>query len=171
MKFSLPSADDPFSDSCHREHCAYISCREALRRARSCFSQPKSTVCSPSPSCLLCFPPIQLWNSQDDYRESTWARRVWCLATGIVLVAGALAAAQFARVPFFRFVPSRYSTVLPAILAAVVASWIALQSLKGTNPDQASAARFQTLAEAIPQIVWMADANGRTSFIHKRGMR
>jgi hypothetical protein len=34
--------------------------------------------------------------------------------------------------------------------------WIALQLLKGENPDQASAVRFQTLAEAIPQIVWIA---------------
>ncbi len=95
-------------------------------------------------------------------------RRLWCLATGIVLVAGALAAALSARVPFFRFVPFHYSAVLPVILAAVVALWIALQSLKGETPDQASAARFQTLAEAIPQIVWIADANGRTSFINKR---
>lgn len=95
-------------------------------------------------------------------------RRVWCLAIGIVLVAGTLAAAQLTEVPFFRFVPSHYSTVLPTILAAVVASWIALQSLKGENPDQASAVRFQTLAEAIPQIVWIADSNGRTSFINKR---
>jgi diguanylate cyclase (GGDEF)-like protein/PAS domain S-box-containing protein len=95
-------------------------------------------------------------------------RRVWCLATGIVFVAGALAAAQLARVPFFRFVPYHYSAVLPVILAAVVASWIALQSLKGENPDQASAVRFQTLAEAIPQIVWIADSNGRTSLLNKR---
>ena len=96
------------------------------------------------------------------------ARRLWCLATGIVLVAGALAAAQVAKVPFFRLVPYHYSAVLPVILAAVVASWIALRSLKGENPDQASAVRFQTLAEAIPQIVWIADSNGHTSFINKR---
>ena len=57
---------------------------------------------------------------------------------------------------------------MPVILAAIVASWIILQSIKGENPDQASAARFQTLAEAIPQIVWIADSNGRTSFINKR---
>ena len=48
-------------------------------------------------------------------------RRLWCLATGIVLVAGAFAAGQLARVPFFRFVPNPYSAVLPAILAVVVA--------------------------------------------------
>lgn len=95
-------------------------------------------------------------------------RRVWCLATGIVLVLGTLAVAQLARVPLFRFVPYHYSAVLPVIPAAVIASWIALQSLKGENPDQASAVRFQTLAEAIPQIVWIADSNGRTSFINKR---
>jgi len=29
-------------------------------------------------------------------------------------------------------------------------------------------ARFQTLAEAIPQIVWIADANGETTYINKR---
>jgi PAS domain-containing protein len=74
---------------------------------------------------------------------------------------------QVARVPFFRFVPYHYSTLLPVILAAVVASCIALQSLKGENPDQASTVRFQTLAEAIPQIVWIADSNGHASFINK----
>jgi PAS domain-containing protein len=95
-------------------------------------------------------------------------RRIWCLAIGIVLVAGSLAAAQLVRAPFFRFVPYHYPAVMPVILAAVVASWIILQSMKGENPDQASAARFQTLAEAIPQIVWIADSNGRTSFINKR---
>jgi PAS domain S-box-containing protein len=95
-------------------------------------------------------------------------RRVWCLATGILLVAGTLAAALFAKAPFFRFIPYHFSAVLPVILAAVVASWIVLRSLKGKNPDQASAIRFQTLAEAIPQIVWIADSNGRTSFINKR---
>jgi diguanylate cyclase (GGDEF)-like protein/PAS domain S-box-containing protein len=96
------------------------------------------------------------------------ARRIWCLATGIVLVAGALAAMQVARGPFFRFVPYHYSTLWPVILAAVVASCIAVQSLKVENPDQASAVRFQTLAEAIPQIVWIADSDGRTSFINQR---
>jgi len=29
-------------------------------------------------------------------------------------------------------------------------------------------ARFQTLAEAIPQIVWICDANGRTTYLNKR---
>jgi diguanylate cyclase (GGDEF)-like protein/PAS domain S-box-containing protein len=95
-------------------------------------------------------------------------RRIWCLATGIVLVVATLATAQLARLPFFRFVPYHNSAVLPVILAAVVASWVALQSLKGENPDQASAVRFQTLAEAIPQIVWIADSDGRTSFINQR---
>src|SRR5689334_14670873 len=80
------------------------------------------------------------------------ARRIWCLATGILLVAATLAA-LFTRAPFLGFVPHHYSTLLLVILAAVVASWIALKSLKGENPDQASAVRFQTLAEAIPQIV------------------
>ncbi|MBZ5688292.1 MAG: diguanylate cyclase [Acidobacteriia bacterium] len=96
------------------------------------------------------------------------ARRVWCLATVIFLVAGALAATRFARVPFFRLVPAHYSAVLSVILAAVIASWIALRAAKRENPDDGSAARFQTLAEAIPQIVWIADSNGRTSFINKR---
>lgn len=68
-----------------------------------------------------------------------------------LLVAGTVAAAQSARVSFFKFVPYQYSAVLPVILAVVVASWIALQSLKTENPDLASAVRFQTLAEAIPR--------------------
>jgi diguanylate cyclase (GGDEF)-like protein/PAS domain S-box-containing protein len=58
--------------------------------------------------------------------------------------------------------------VLLAIFAAVISSRIALQSTKRTPGSQADAARFQTLAEAIPQIVWIADANGHTSYINKR---
>ena len=96
------------------------------------------------------------------------ARRVWCLATVIFLVAGALAATRFVRVPFFSLVPYHYSAVLSVIFAAVAATWIALRAPKRENPDDGSAVRFQTLAEAIPQIVWIADSNGRTSFINKR---
>ena len=95
-------------------------------------------------------------------------RRLWWLATGIILVGGVLAATRLAGVPLLKFIPYQYSTMLPVILAAVVATSIALRALKRENSDDGSAVRFQTLAEAIPQIVWIADSNGRTSFINKR---
>jgi len=96
-------------------------------------------------------------------------RRVLWLATGIIVVGGILAAARPSNVPLFRSrVPFQYSIVLLVILAAVISSWMVLQYVKKEQPERASAACFQTLAEAIPQIVWIADSNGRTTFINQR---
>ena len=51
--------------------------------------------------------------------------------------------------------------------AAFAASLIALRFMSPFKADQAGDARFQTLAEAIPQIAWIADADGRTTYINK----
>jgi diguanylate cyclase (GGDEF)-like protein/PAS domain S-box-containing protein len=40
-----------------------------------------------------------------------------------------------------------------------------------TIAERQEGARFQTLAEAIPQIVWIADAKGHTTYINKRWYR
>jgi PAS domain S-box-containing protein len=167
MKLSLPSADDSFSNSCQGD-AAPNPQQGGLTSASIIFPSTGDYGVLALCIVLAAFAAYATLELAGRLPRRHRARRIWCLTTGIILVAGALAAAQLARVPFFRFVPYHYSAVLPAILAAVVASWIALQSLKGENPDQASAARFQTLAEAIPQIVWIADSNGRTSFINKR---
>jgi len=59
-------------------------------------------------------------------------------------------------------------TVLVATLAAVLSSTLVLTVLKPDVSSRFSAARFETLAEAIPQIVWIADAHGETTYINKR---
>ena len=59
--------------------------------------------------------------------------------------------------------------LLLAILAAFLACWIALQMGKTFRADQAGTTRI--LAEAIPQIVWIADANGHTTYINKQWYR
>jgi diguanylate cyclase (GGDEF)-like protein/PAS domain S-box-containing protein len=55
-----------------------------------------------------------------------------------------------------------------AIVVTCLLSWFVGQRIKRQNAENASAARFQALAEAIPQIVWIADADGRTTHINKR---
>ena len=52
--------------------------------------------------------------------------------------------------------------------AAVPSSAVALKTAKCENSAHATAARFETLGEAIPQIVWIADANGSTTYVNKR---
>ena len=93
---------------------------------------------------------------------------VW-FSAGAIIVAGVLAVMRQTTVPVLNFPDThRYGTVLLALLAAVVASGITFHGVTKENPEHASAARFQTLAEAIPQIVWIADSNGRTTFISRR---
>ncbi len=74
----------------------------------------------------------------------------------------------FAVAVEFATKPYPHLQLLMLILVAIVAWWIALRTAKTFKIDQAGAARFQTLAEAIPQIVWIADAKGHTTYINKR---
>ena len=55
--------------------------------------------------------------------------------------------------------------LIPLVALSV---WTGLHAAKRLNADQDGAARFRTLAESIPQIVWMADANGRVTYINQR---
>ena len=43
-----------------------------------------------------------------------------------------------------------------------------IDARNGTAGARANAARFETLAEAIPQIIWIADSSGRTTYINQR---
>jgi diguanylate cyclase (GGDEF)-like protein/PAS domain S-box-containing protein len=75
---------------------------------------------------------------------------------------------MFALLAGYVAIAYRDLKLLLVIAAAFIACWITLQMAKTFQADQAGTARFQTLAEAIPQIVWIADANGRTTYINKR---
>jgi PAS domain S-box-containing protein len=98
----------------------------------------------------------------------TWRRIAW-LAALAALFGGALRAAHDFGVPVFRSqILYHYSTVLLVTLAAVVSSTLAIRTVKGEHAARANAARFETLAEAIPQIIWIADASGNTTYINKR---
>src|SRR4029077_3709471 len=61
-----------------------------------------------------------------------------------------------------------YSTVLLVTMAAIVSSTVAIRTVRRENAARANAARFETLAEAIPQIIWIADSSGRTTYINQR---
>jgi len=54
------------------------------------------------------------------------------------------------------------------VIFVVVSGAIVLAMCRRRDIARKSQARFQTLAEAIPQIIWIADASGRTTYINKR---
>ena len=74
----------------------------------------------------------------------------------------------FALLAAYATMAYHHPQLLRLILAAFIAGWMAVHIAKTFKADQAGAARFQTLAEAIPQIVWIADAKGYTTYINKR---
>lgn len=100
-------------------------------------------------------------------RHRRW-RGTSLLALSVLLPVGCFAMRPFAAPAQPLAVPYHYSTLLLVILAAVISSWTALQAAKKFSSDQEGAARFQALAEAIPQIVRIANANGHTTYINKR---
>jgi PAS domain S-box-containing protein len=85
--------------------------------------------------------------------------------------AGTLSAAGWAG---YHFAPDRfeildhYTSIMLAIAVASWTSWFVVQRTKRQNLENNNAASSQALAEAIPQIVWIADANGRTTYINRR---
>ena len=54
------------------------------------------------------------------------------------------------------------------IVASFIAASLALAASSREEIALRSQARFQALAEAIPQIIWIADAGGKTTYINKR---
>ena len=97
-----------------------------------------------------------------------WLRVGWI--AGAVAVLGILfLSVHYLRVPVFRFpIPYHYPTVILVILAAIVSSAIVLITMRRGDLSLKNQAHFQVLAEAIPQIVWIADANGHTTYINKQ---
>jgi len=90
-------------------------------------------------------------------------------AAGVALI---LLVAHWRGLPVLRFtVLYPYSTIFLVILSSAISSAVALISVKRDDASAQTEARFQTLAEAIPQIVWIADASGRTTYINKRWFR
>lgn len=97
----------------------------------------------------------------------SWKGRLLLLAaTGTLLTAGWVGYRLGA--PDRLEIIDHFATILLAIVVASLTSWLVAQRIKRQNADSATGARFQALAEAIPQIVWIADGNGRTTYINKR---
>jgi len=61
-------------------------------------------------------------------------------------------------------------TTLVVMFVAMIGAVLDRQRMERTlhRFNRRGDARFQTLAEAIPQIVWIADADGKTTYINKR---
>lgn len=57
--------------------------------------------------------------------------------------------------------------VMVIVISFITAS-LAFTAFNREEISRRSQARFQTLAEAIPQIIWIADAAGKTTYINKR---
>ena len=104
-------------------------------------------------------------------RRCSWLRvlNVLMIATAVVLV---LLAAHWKGLPVLKFTVLYpyypHSTVFLVILSAAISSAVALFPAYHDHANSQTEARFQTLAEAIPQIIWIADAAGKTTYINKR---
>ena len=100
------------------------------------------------------------------------ARNVLMFAMAVALV---LLAAHWKGLPVLRFTVLYpyypHITVSLVILSAAISPAIALFTAYRDHTNSQTEARFQTLAEAIPQIIWIADANGKTTYINKRWYR
>ena len=97
-----------------------------------------------------------------------WRRIAW-LAAAAAILAGVLRIAHGFDLPAFGSqILYHYSAMVLVIGAAAVSSIAAIRTAKRGKAAAANAVRFETLAEAIPQIIWIADASGRTTYINKR---
>lgn len=95
-----------------------------------------------------------------------WQRTLLLAAAG-VLSAAVWAGYEFGAPDRLELI-DHFATIGLAIIVASSMSWFVAQRIKQQSADSASGARFQALAEAIPQIVWIADGNGRTTYINER---
>jgi diguanylate cyclase (GGDEF)-like protein/PAS domain S-box-containing protein len=95
-----------------------------------------------------------------------WRRIAWLAAAAAILGAGLRFGHDFGLSAFRSQTLFHYSTVLLVTVAAVISSATAIRTAKRENAARANAARFETLAEAIPQIIWIADASGRTTYLN-----
>jgi len=87
---------------------------------------------------------------------------------GAASVGAVFLTAHHFRLPAFRFpILYDYSTIILVILGAILSSAIVFIAMRRGDVSPQSQAHFQVLAEAIPQIVWIADANGQTTYINK----
>jgi diguanylate cyclase (GGDEF)-like protein/PAS domain S-box-containing protein len=94
-------------------------------------------------------------------------QRILFLAATATLSAAGWAGYRFGA-PNRLVILDHYATIVLAIVVTCLMSWFVGKRIKRQNAENASAARFQALAEAIPQIVWIADADGHTTHINKR---
>jgi diguanylate cyclase (GGDEF)-like protein/PAS domain S-box-containing protein len=95
-----------------------------------------------------------------------WRRIAWLAAAAAILGAGLRFGHDFGLSAFRSQTLFHYSTVLLVTVAAVISSATAIRTAKREDAARANAVRFETLAEAIPQIIWIADASGRTTYLN-----
>ena len=99
-------------------------------------------------------------------------RHLVALLSVVAVATAAIWSAKWARTPIVHLIVAcHYSTIIWVILSAAISSAIALIVGRRESGSRFAEARFQTLAEAIPQIVWIADPSGRTTYINKRWFR
>ena len=65
-------------------------------------------------------------------------------------------------------IPYHSSTFVLVTVASFIAGTVLLMTLGRADVARRNQARFEALAEAIPQIIWIADAGGKTTYINKR---
>jgi len=65
-------------------------------------------------------------------------------------------------------IPCHSSAFTLVTLASSIAGTILLTTLGRQRIARRNQARFEALAEAIPQIIWIADSTGKTTYINKR---
>ena len=88
------------------------------------------------------------------------------------LVAAAVSGTFFVfypRVSGMRWqISHHYAGFALVIVASFAAALIILAAFNREDLARKDQARFETLAEAIPQIIWIADRTGKTTYINKR---
>lgn len=104
--------------------------------------------------------------------KSRGACRTLALCSVVALTAVSIFSARWRGIPIVRLTVSyHYSTIVLVVLFAAISSAIVLAVVRRKDSARNTEARFQTLAEAIPQIVWIADPTGRTTYINRRWFR
>lgn len=95
-------------------------------------------------------------------RRRLWSALVAVVVSGIFLF-------FYPRISGLRLqISSHHAGFALVIFASFLAASIILAAFDREDIAHRNQAQFQTLAEAIPQIVWIADSSGKTTYINKR---
>jgi diguanylate cyclase (GGDEF)-like protein/PAS domain S-box-containing protein len=95
-------------------------------------------------------------------------RMFWWAGGATTVAAGYWVAIHFVAPLARHRVSDHYSTVMLVLASVTLSLAVAFTSVRNENTTRENEARFETLAEAIPQIVWIADTSGQTTYINQR---